>query len=171
MTVKKIVLTGPESTGKTFLAKYLAKHFNTTWNPEYARFYLTRQQGNYVEEDIIRIAKGQLQWEKIWSMMAKKVIFCDTALLVPKIWSSFKYGRVAPELQMLFQTTKYDLYLLCSPDLEWTYDPLRENPNELEELYQLYLNELKINKLPFFKIDGALSERGQKAIKIVKEIL
>lgn len=166
--IQRIVFTGPESTGKSFLAHQLAWDFDTVWNPEYARFYLSRLKRPYVQSDILNIAKGQIFWEDIWAQHANKFLFCDTALIVPKIWSLFKYGWVSPELLKLGVNRPYHLFFLCAPDLPWSYDPLRENPNDRVQLFEMYEHELKANSLPYFVLTGDLQNRRQTVMKILK---
>jgi len=92
--IKKIAITGPESTGKSELAKKLAKHYNTVWVPEFSREYIDNINRPYDYDDIIEIAKGQLNREKEAEKKANKFLFCDTELIVAKIWSEFKYSII-----------------------------------------------------------------------------
>ena len=96
--VKKIAIVGPESTGKSTLAEGLAKHYQTVWVPEYARGYLNKLGRGYDQSDLIKIAQGQLGLEDECVNDAKRFLFCDTNLVVIKIWSDFKYGNCAPEI-------------------------------------------------------------------------
>ncbi len=166
----KIVFTGPESTGKTTLAKQLAEHFQTVWNAEYARSYLGQLGRPYKQEDILEIARGQLRNEDELLSKANRILFCDTALLVPKVWSIFKYGHVAPPLLKLLQERNYDFYFLCEADLPWEYDPLRESPNDRELLATIYRQELSSMSAPFVSLHGNLSERRQNAIATVNRL-
>ena len=172
MSLKKIVFTGPESTGKTTLAKHCAKVFNTTWNPEFARFYLSKANGAYDQEDITHIARGQLQWEAVWSHHAHRFLFCDTALIVPKVWSIYKYGNVSLPIESMLKENKYDHFFLCGIDLPWHYDPLREHPSLMhrQELFNLYQSILLDLQVPFTTLSGSLSARCQKAVEHIKKM-
>ncbi len=169
----KIVLTGPESTGKTTLARQLAEHFQTIWVPEYARFYLIRLRRPYEQSDVLEIAKSQVQWEDAWAKHAKQVLFSDTALLVPKIWLQFKYKSSHDWIDAQLQTRKYSLYLLCDVDLPWGDDPLRENPNleDRQVLFQMYETELQALGANFTVLSGTMPERLQQAIRRVNALL
>ena len=142
----KIVLTGPESSGKTTLAKALAAHYQTVWVPEYARNYLEPLGLDYQEEDLLHIAKGQLDLEEQFANQSKGLLFCDTGLIVLKIWSEYRFGRCHPWILEQLQHRHYDLYLLCSPDIPWHYDPLRQNALDRELLFELYPKEMEQKK-------------------------
>ncbi|MDP1624038.1 MAG: ATP-binding protein [Bacteroidales bacterium] len=165
--IRKIAITGPESTGKSALAEQLADHFQTTWVPEYARQYLNHLGRPYEEKDILLIAKGQLAAEASQLSYANILLFCDTELLVTKIWSEVKYHRCNPWILETIKVHRYDLYLLCDIDLPWQEDPLREHPDQRQYLFDLYYNELKNRKFPFRVVRGRGQERLENAIKII----
>ncbi|MCD4735883.1 MAG: ATP-binding protein, partial [Bacteroidales bacterium] len=95
--IYRIAITGPESTGKSRLSAQLAEHFNTVWAPEYAREYLQKIQRPYTQEDLLEIAKGQKRMHEKMMKFARNILFCDTEMLVIKIWSEFKYGNCHPD--------------------------------------------------------------------------
>lgn len=159
MQPKRIAITGPESAGKTTLAQALAAGFGTVWVPEYAREYLDKLGRPYVFEDLEAIARGQRELEEQYARRAHRYLFCDTDLLVIHIWSEYKYQQTSPFVLESLNSRPYDLYVLCSPDIPWEYDPLRENPGEREELYQLYKKELEARSMPFIEVSGSLEER------------
>lgn len=167
----RIVFTGPESTGKTTLAKWVAQYYRTTWNPEFARFYLSKLRVPYQKEDITSIAQGQIQWEDIWYKQSNKLLVCDTTLLVPKIWSLYKYGNCDHWIEKNLIQRKYDLFLLCGVDWPWQYDPLREHPNARKVLYQMYLDELKKNQLRYLELNGSFEQRKQLALQQIECLL
>jgi NadR type nicotinamide-nucleotide adenylyltransferase len=162
--VLRIAITGPESTGKSELAKQLAAYYQTVFVPEFAREYLSKLGRSYVFEDIVTIAKGQLELEDSLAEKAEKILFCDTDLLVTKIWSIYKYGKCDAWIEEKVKSHRYDLYLLCGIDLPWTQDPLRENPGQREELFGLYLKELQQLKVKFAIISGLDERRLRNAI-------
>jgi len=139
----KIALTGPECSGKTTLAIKLAKDLKGVLLPEFAREFLSQRNG-YRFEDLDTIAIGQKQLELKAAEMGHHLVVCDTDILVVKIWSEVKFGKVSPLVEHLYQTTTYDLTFLCKPIYAWEFDPLREapNPEERMRLYSLYYDAL-----------------------------
>jgi len=168
--VLKIVLTGPESTGKTTLAQQLAAHFHTLWLPEYARAYLSHLKRPYLPEDVVHIAQCQMQWEAVWEKQATGLLFCDTALLVPKIWMLYKYGYCDDWIETQLRSRHYDLFLLCDTDLPWEDDPLREHPEEREALFKLYQATLEAMKAPYIVLSGTVEARLVQAIAVVEKL-
>ena len=169
--IKKVVVIGPECTGKSELSKFLAEHFKTDWVPEYARNYIDHLVRPYHQEDLTLIAHGQLRLEDEWARDANKILICDTDLYVIKIWSEFKFGNCSPEILRHIATRPYDLYLLTYVDIPWQEDPQREHPDKREDLYQLYLKELKNQPVPFVEIKGEREQRRKIAIDAVEKLL
>lgn len=157
--MKRILFTGPESTGKSAIAKRLAKEWGTVYVPEYARTYLDQLGRPYTETDLLTIAKGQLKWEGQYAKKATDFLFIDTGMLVMKVWSEFKYGRCHPWILEQLHSRRYDLWVLCGIDIPWEPGPMRENPNEREELYRTYRQELQQIGVPFIELWGNREER------------
>jgi NadR type nicotinamide-nucleotide adenylyltransferase len=166
--VLRVSITGPESTGKSELAKQLSDHYRTIFVPEIARDYLATLLEAYVFEDIVKIARKQLETENALAEKAENILFCDTDMLVAKIWSRFKYGKCDPWIEEKVKSHRYDLYLLCSIDLPWVADPLREHPGKRKELFGMYLDELQHLKANFAIISGTGKERTDNAILAVE---
>ena len=169
--IKRIAITGPESTGKSRLAEELAKHYNSVWVPEYAREYLKNINREYNYDDVLQIAKGQIERENKQAEKANNILFCDTDFTVTKIWCDFKYKQCHDWINEQFLAHQYDLYLLCSTDLPWEPDSLRENPNEREELFQIYLKVLKSAGLPYVIVNGIEEERTKSAIDSIDKLI
>ncbi len=167
----KIAIVGPESTGKSALANDLAAHFHTTWVEEYAREYLEALGRPYESWDLNLIAQGQLQAEKKAESSANRILFCDTNLLVIKIWSEFRYGFCDREILRAMNLHGYDHYLLTDIDLPWTPDPLREHPHAREELLEIYRQSLLSEKLPFSLIQGLGKDRLENALSFLEPVL
>ena len=165
----RIAITGPESTGKSLLAKQLADHYHTFYVPEISREYLDKLGRKYVFEDIALIAKEQFALENIIAAKAKGYLFCDTEFIVTKIWSHYKYGKCDPWIEEMALTHRYDLYLLCNIDIPWEEDPLREHPNNRNELFEIYCKELVNLKADFRIISGKGKSRLKNAILAVEE--
>lgn len=157
--MKKILFTGPESTGKSLLAEQMATRHGGDWVPEYARHYLENLGRPYRQSDLLRIAQGQLRWEDERAARSPRWLFCDTGLLVIKVWSEYKYGSCDPWIVEQLQQRQYDLWVLCGIDIPWAPDPLREHPEEREALYGIYLRELKQLGVPFIELWGKEEER------------
>jgi len=165
--IVKIAITGPESTGKSMLAKQLAEHYHTVWVPEFARGYIDSLSRPYNQKDILLIAKGQLRSEKEYFNRAGTFLFCDTELIVTKIWSEVKYRCCHEWILQKISENKYDLYLLCNIDLPWEDDPQREHPDKRQYLFDLYVKELSARVLPYFIISGVGKDRFNNAIRVI----
>lgn len=165
--IRKIAITGPESTGKSLLAEKLARHYRTVWNPEYSRVYLDKLDHPYQETDILRIAKGQIREECRKEKQASGYLFCDTELIVTKIWSEVKYKRCHPWILRMIEKHRYDLFLLCDIDLPWEPDPLREHPDKRDFLFNLYYKELTDRKFPFYVVTGTGNTRTVNTISFI----
>jgi NadR type nicotinamide-nucleotide adenylyltransferase len=164
----RIAITGPESTGKSLLASKLAGHYHTAFVPEFARDYINNLQRPYNQEDILEIARGQVRTENEAAKKAKGFLFCDTELIVTKIWSEVKYGNCDPWILDSIEKQKYDLYLLCYIDIPWEDDPQREHPHMREKLFQLYFDELTERNLPFAVVSGLGEKRLAGAVKEIE---
>lgn len=172
-TSKKIVITGPESSGKTTLTRMLAEHFSASWIPEYAREFLAQLDRPYEEEDLPAIALGQIALEDQAAADADPCLFCDTGLEVVRLWSLVKYGRVDPIIEQLLSARQYTAYLLCAPDLAWEPDLLRETPDPENRwlLYRLYEQELQRSGIPWKAISGRGARRWQDAVAAVQSLI
>jgi NadR type nicotinamide-nucleotide adenylyltransferase len=164
---KKIVVIGPESTGKSTLCEQLAAHFKTLWVPEFARQYLLALGRPYNYDDLLVIAKGQLEQEdRLVASLKTPVIFVDTDMYVMKVWCEFVFGKCHPFILDQIVIRKYDAYLLCKTDLPWVADELREYPDleSRERLYYMYKDLMVNQSTPWFEISGGYEERLENAI-------
>lgn len=168
----KIVVIGPESTGKSTLCAALAEYFHTIWCKEYAREYLLEHGTDYTYEDLLTIAKGQLQLEDQADATISSghtntpVLIIDTDMYVMKVWCEFVFGKCHQFILDEIVTRKYDGYLLCKPDLPWTKDELREYPDleTREKLYHHYRDLLINQSTPWYEVKGTGQQRIQSAI-------
>lgn len=167
----KVAVIGPESTGKTTLAKALAAHFDTVCVPEYARTYLTALDRPYEQKDLSTIAMGQLANEERLARSAPELLFLDTDLYVIKVWSEFKYGYCDPYILTSLHYNKADLYLLTDYNIPYEEDPLRENPEQRAELFDIYLKEMEASGCAFSIVRGSHKERLQRAIQKINDLL
>lgn len=159
--MKKIVITGPECSGKTTLANDLGAHYSVPVISEYAREYLHHLDRPYNASDLEIIAKEQDLRERAYSDLA--FIICDTSFLVLKIWSQVKYQFVSPFILSQLAESPATLYLLPHYDIPYEEDPLREHPTERARLYQLYLDELNHQEVPWFELVGNPKQRLEQA--------
>ena len=164
----KVVVTGPESSGKTTLAQTLAAHYQAPWVAEYARTYIEQLTQPYQEEDLLTIARGQVQQEDELAQTNPRLLICDTSLLVIYIWSHYRYGRCHPWIEKQLAHRSVDHYLLCSPDLPWQPDPQRENPNDRDKLFAIYQEALQAK--PRTVISGDMSVRTKTAIDAINQL-
>jgi NadR type nicotinamide-nucleotide adenylyltransferase len=170
--VKKIVVIGPESTGKSTLCKQLAVHYNTIWVEEYARAYLLKNGTAYSYENLLEIAKGQIAGEELAVQQLSTInhqpstVFIDTDMHVMQVWCEFVFDRCHHWILNRIAERKYDLYLLCNTDLPWVKDELREYPDltSRQKLYCHYKDILINQNVSWIDISGDYEERLGKAI-------
>ena len=183
--IKKIVLIGPESTGKSTLSEQLAQHYDTMWCPEFAREYLLTNGTTNSYEDLLTIAKGQLALEDEYLHMietrslpllesgGKIPLIIDTDMYVMKVWCEFVFGQCHRFILEQIVSRKYDLYLLCNVDLPWTPDELREYPDleSRQKLYNMYKDIMINQPIPWIDIHGNNEERLKIAINEIDRLL
>lgn len=172
----KVVLFGPESTGKTTLSGQLARHYNTVWAPEFARDYLQEKWNNErkicEQKDILPIAEGQIALENNLAKKADKVLICDTDLLETKVYSEEYYGGfVDPKLDKAAIENSYDIYFLTYIDTPWEADDLRDKPSERLEMFAAFENTLQKYNRPYILLKGDKETRLKKAVEIIDDLL
>ncbi len=176
INIVKVVLFGPESSGKTTLSKLLARHYNTVWAPEYAREYLQNKWNNERKicelSDLLPIAEGQMKLENELALKADRILICDTDLLETKVYSEEFYGgHVHPDLEKAATLNTYDLYLLTYIDAPWKKDDIRDRPEQREEMFDAFENVLKKYNRPYVLLKGAKKDRLEIAIIEIDKIL
>jgi len=167
----KVAITGPESTGKSQLSEELAVYYQTVWVSEYAREYIAKLDRPYNAEDILYIAQGQISSEEKVLFKTNKLLFCDTELIVTKIWCEHKFGFCHDWILNMLEKPRYDLYLLCDIDLPWEFDVQREHPDLRKYFFDLYFNELTKRNYPFAVINGLNEIRLNNAVESVNKLL
>ncbi|TCK65100.1 NadR type nicotinamide-nucleotide adenylyltransferase [Winogradskyella wandonensis] len=172
----KVVVFGPESTGKTTLSRQLARYYNSVWVPEYARDYLQNKWNNErktcEQKDLLPIAIGQMKLENELAKKTDSVLICDTDLLETKVYSEAYYqGTCDPILDKFAQENTYDLYFLTYIDTPWEADDLRDKPNERERMFKAFETALKQYKKPYVLLKGGKLERLEKAVSYINELL
>jgi HTH-type transcriptional repressor of NAD biosynthesis genes len=169
--VKRICIFGPESTGKSTLAKNLALHFQTQAVPEWARHMLNCKNNELVESDLILFARGQCASEDALALQSSKVLFCDTDPLTTEIWSKWIFGRCEAAISELAERRTYDLYLVADVDVPWVADPQRYLPEKRKEFFDYCTAELTRRKRSFIVIKGDWQQRFTKAENAVRRML
>lgn len=166
----KILITGPECSGKTTLSLQLAHEFKSTLISEYAREYLNALNRPYNISDLDQMCKGQLEKEDEITNRTKLLI-CDTGPEVIKIWSEYKYGSCSREIRQAFESRSYDLTLLCKPEMDWEPDPLREHATERDNIFSLYEDLLQSSHRNHIVIEGNQEKRKKKASGLIHQLL
>ena len=170
MLQKKIVIIGPESTGKSTLCKLLAEHYKTVWCPEFAREYLMQLGRQYTYEDLLKIALGQLELEDSLATEGKNnFYFIDTDMYVMEVWCEVAFNNCHKWILKQIAERRYDLYLLCNVDLPWVQDELREYPSleKRKMIYNMYKDFMINSGSRWGEISGTHSERLQTAISLI----
>ena len=161
--MKSLIITGPESTGKSTIAEYLSNALNIELIKEYSRFYLTEREGIYEFDDL------QLMAQKAYSIIDEKKdlnLILDTDILSYKIWSEVKYQKTSHWIDEKMSCLSHNLYLLCYPDIQWVEDPLRESQHERHELFKKYEQKLIQYNASYFIICGSKKVRLQTALDL-----
>ncbi|WP_299057782.1 ATP-binding protein [uncultured Polaribacter sp.] len=176
INIIKVVLFGPESTGKTTLSKQLARHYNTVWAPEFAREYLQKKWNNERKtceaDDLLPIAVGQMKLENKLAKKADKVLICDTDLLETKVYSEEYYGGfVDSHLNEAANKNTYDLYLLTYIDTPWEEDDLRDRPELRLEMFTAFENALKKHNKNYILLKGNKETRLQNAVNAIDKLI
>src|ERR1700743_1770645 len=169
--IKKIAVVGPESTGKSTMSAYLAKHYNTVWVPEFARDYCANLTAPCTWQDEINMFEGQLALEAEILPQANNLLICDTTFITVKIWSDYTFGRSPQEVLDELPKHPYDLYLLLDIDLPWQEDPLRCFPHMREHFMDVWYKELDELKANYVLISGTGQERYDSAVKAIDGFL
>jgi NadR type nicotinamide-nucleotide adenylyltransferase len=184
--LKKIVVIGPESTGKSSLCEQLASQYHTIWCPEFAREYLMKNGKDYNFEDLLRIAKGQIDLEEKYILLKEKelekptrestpdpLLFIDTDMYVMKVWCEFVFNNCHQFILDQIVSRRYDLYFLCNTDLPWVADELREYPDleSREKLFRIYRDIMINQDTKWVEISGDYNQRLDTAIKAVNELI
>lgn len=169
--MRKIAVTGPESTGKSRLSKELSDYYHVPFVPEYARSYIEQLNRPYCREDLLEIARGQLEREKAGALRNPPLLISDTEWIVLKIWSLHKFGSCDPFILDQISHADYKLYLLCDVDLPWEADEQREHPHLRSYFFRWYQRELEQYGFRYVVIRGMGRQRLSAAIEAVDVLL
>ncbi|MBK8153149.1 MAG: ATP-binding protein [Saprospiraceae bacterium] len=158
-------ISGPESTGKTYLSMRQATLCKGTWIPEYSRSYLNQLRRSYAPDDLDNIADGQLEMIlRAHEQSTGKPLILDTDLLNILVWSELKYGKVSSKIEACYRKQPPTHHLLLQADLPWEFDSLRENPFDRAEIFKYFIKTLQFRQLPFTIIEGFGAKRINQCI-------
>src|SRR3546814_742845 len=166
----KVAIIGPESTGKSTLALALARHFNTVWVPEYARYYCTYLKDDPVLQDEINMFYGQIALEESLVPLAGQLIICDVTILNVKVFCEEIFGECPDFIKEEVKNRHYDLYLLTNIDTPWEDDPLRGFPHKRPYFFERYRDELEKLNAVYRVVSGLGEARIQNAVKAIGDV-
>jgi len=170
--VIKVVITGPESTGKSTLCEQLARHYETIFIPEYARYYVENLGRSYTFEDVEHVARTQINEIKKYERIANKILFLDTYLIITKVWFDVVYKKCPAWVVNAIKQTDIDLFLLCDTDIPWKPDGVRENGGEMrEKLFNIYQHELEEFGFLYSVLKGEGEKRLENAISVIDDFI
>jgi len=164
-----VVITGPESSGKTTITRHLSYRYKTTWIPEYARHYLSRiaDPAQYTLDDVERMVEGTDAWIRTVHPTVKKLLLVDTCRMVFEVWGDVRFGQRPKNIDTL---PTPDLYLLCAPDIPYESDLLREHPEQRDMLYDKYVERLNDQNVPYVILQGDHEQRMVIAEKAINKM-
>lgn len=167
----KIAVVGPESTGKSTMARYLAEVLDSPYVPEYARYYCKNLQNQYTLQDELNMFYGQLALEEAISTQAKsRPLICDTTIMTVKIWCDHLFNHTPEEVLSEIRQRQYDFYLLMDIDLPWENDPLRDFPEDREHFMSIWKQELNNLDADYKVVSGIGDERLNNGLKAVSAL-
>lgn len=169
--IKRICVYGPESTGKSTLARQLAEYYQTEWVHEFGRDYVAQNGDKWGFKDIVPIAKGHARLEQQAALKANKLVFSDTDPIITSVFCRDRYGRVPRFVKELADQKRYDLHLFCDIDLPWVEDAQRDLGHRRQEMKQILLDELRRRNLPFAMVSGSGDDRLRCAVSHVDAFL
>jgi NadR type nicotinamide-nucleotide adenylyltransferase len=168
--VRRVSIVGPESTGKTTLARRLAERLGTTWVPEWARTMLERRGGSIEGLDWLDVVRGQITSEEALARDADRVLVCDTDPIVTPLWAEALLGACPAELAAAARGRRYDLTLLTDPGVPWVSDPARYLPGGGAEFFARCEEALRREGRRYVVLRGSWEEREGAAMALVGEL-
>ena len=172
--MKRVVVTGSESTGKTELARKLAKHFGAELVPEFVREFAEARNGVITFADHGPIARGQIELEDSHADAARRegrIVIQDTDLLSTVVYCEHYFGGCPEWIVQTARERRPDLYLLCEIDVPWVADPVRDRGHMREEMQALFRAAVASSGAPVAVVEGTWSDRWSTAVARVAELV
>jgi len=163
----RIAFTGPESSGKSTLAKAVSGAMQGAYVEEFARTYLEEEGPEYDIEDLDIMAQGHADAIR---NTADALQLIDTDFIVYKVWSEHKYDSASPLIHRLVSENWFDLHVLCAPDIPWESDELRENPDDRDTLFLRYVETLEKLRKSYIIVEGPHDKRLKKIEQAIKQL-
>ncbi len=178
--VRRVVLIGAESTGKTTLARRLAERFNTVWVPEYGREHWEQKVAglsmndplpSWSREEFVHIATEQQARENRLAREANRVLICDTNAFATGTWRERYYQSRDPRVDAIGAADKVDLYLLTAPDAPFVQDGFRDGEKIRDWMHAAFRRQLEAGPTPWRLIDGPYAARWEAAEAAVEALM
>lgn len=167
--VRRVTVTGSESTGKTWLAERLAIRFGTLWSREFSREYALHKAAPLDASDVEPIARGQMRAENEVLRRTRGLAVLDTDLVSTVVYAEHYYGHCPPWVEEAARERLADLYLLCDIDVPWVPDPARDRPHARRELHAAFTTQLERLDARYVVVRGIWDEREAVAVAAVEE--
>ena len=174
---KRVCLLGPESTGKSTLAKALAAQVDCQHMPEYGRTYdaLYRQSENWTASDFVNLAKTHIAMRQALAPHAGPVLIEDTDIIQTAVWAEYLLGDTPSAFEEMISAADYaDSYLLLSPEVGWTDDGTRyfERAGDRSWFFERCRSRLSSLNLPHVELAGTdWTERSETAFSHLESIV
>ncbi|MHA3916097.1 AAA family ATPase [Halovulum sp. GXIMD14793] len=169
---KRLTLVGGESTGKSFMADYLAQSFGGPYVPEYGRPYEKfRDKGPYTPDELHLIVDGHVAHRKALAPLAGPILFEDTDALLTAVWAEMLLERRLPDLEARIELP--DHYLLLDSNVPWEEDPIRYygSADMRRRFFDKIVAQLERHGAPYTLISGSFAEREAQAVAVAEAIL
>ncbi|MCA4899617.1 MAG: AAA family ATPase [Bacteroidota bacterium] len=157
--VKKVCLYGPESTGKSVMAKKLADLYQTEWVPEVAREFVSSNV--FTVEEIVKIGNAHVARIAEKEKIANRFLFCDTDIITTQIYCNYYLHTVPPVLFELEKQVRFDAYFLFDIDVPWVADGMRDLSHLRKQMFETFKSELERRSLPYTFVQGNWDQRLQ----------
>ena len=170
--MRRIVVTGSESTGKTTLARMLGERFDTVSTSEFSREYADVRRVPLDRHDVEAIALGQLALEDRRAPQARNgLLVLDTDLFSTVVYGPHYYGTLEPWIERAALARRGDLYLLLDIDVPWVPDAIRDRGEQRAHMHGLFRGMLERYGLPFVTIGGGWTDRLTRAVEAVERVV